>query len=518
MGVRHAGVARAARHRDRAAINAWAEQVTGQGRWTHDLASGALAVSPGLRALLGWRSGAAIRLAQLRDAIHPDDRPVADAWLRRAAGSEPPGVPAIFRLQRRGPGPSSLMARAMLLAPTGRRRVVGAVHDVSAWPASWDDGAAVYRGMFEHSLCGIFQSTPEGRYITVNAALARIYGYGSPAELRAALTDIGGQLYVDPGRRDDFVRQMRAHGAVADFESQVYRGDGRIIWISETCREVRDASGALLYYEGMVVDVTRRRHVEDELREAHDAAESAIRAKDDFLATMSHELRTPLNAIIGFSESMQRELLGPIGQPIYRDYSGLILDSGRHLLAMISDILDIVHMDSGRLALQDDIVELGALAGEIVRALARQIAAAGVTVTQDVPADLRLRGEERRLHRVLMNLVGNAVKFTPAGGTVAVAAGRLDDGRTRIVVRDTGIGIAADDLARVREPFQQVESALNRRHDGAGLGLAITDRLVRLHGGTLDLASRPGEGTVATITLPAERAVIVWRGTPPRDA
>ena len=281
---------------------------------------------------------------------------------------------------------------------------------------------------------------------------------------------------------------------------------------------MRDASGALLYYEGMVVDVTRRRHVEDELREAHDAAESAIRAKDDFLATMSHELRTPLNAIIGFSESMQRELLGPIGQPIYRDYSGLILDSGRHLLAMISDILDIVHMDSGRLALQDDIVELGALAGEIVRALARQIAAAGVTVTQDVPADLRLRGEERRLHRVLMNLVGNAVKFTPAGGTVAVAAGRLDDGRTRIVVRDTGIGIAADDLARVREPFQQVESALNRRHDGAGLGLAITDRLVRLHGGTLDLASRPGEGTVATITLPAERAVIVLRGTPPRDA
>ncbi len=361
--------------------------------------------------------------------------------------------------------------------------------------------------MFEHSVCGIFQSTPEGRYIMVNPALSRIYGYGSPAELQAALTDIGGQLYVDPGRREEFVRKMRAHGAVSGFESQVYRGDGRVIWIAESCREVRTESGALLYYEGMVTDVTERRRIERELREARDAAEAAIRVKNDFLATMSHELRTPLNAIIGFSESMQRELLGPIGTKVYKDYAGLILDSGRHLLAIITDILDIVRMDSGRFALQDDVVDVAALSHDVVELLAPQVDAAGVSVSVTAGSGLLVRAEEKRLKQVLLNIVGNAIKFTPAGGRVTIAGQRADGGATRIAVSDTGKGIAPEAIAKVKEPFFQVEGAMSRRHDGSGLGLAIADRLIRLHGGRIDLVSRPGEGTVATITLPPERAI-----------
>ncbi|MBL8834728.1 MAG: PAS domain S-box protein, partial [Alphaproteobacteria bacterium] len=346
------------------------DEPAGLGSWVLDPASGTLTVSPGLRRLFGWPRHVVPRFGWFGEGVHPDDRVAAAAWLARVRVGKPAGEPCVFRVQAHDGDQRTIMVRATVVRANGRRQVLGAVQDLgdaSAGPLAAIGAEQVFRGMFEHSVVGIFQSTPDGRYIMVNPALSRIYGYGSPAELRAALTDIGGQLYVDQARREEFVRQMRAHGAVSNFESQVYRGDGRIIWIAESCREVRTDAGVLLYYEGMVSDVTERRRIEDELREARDEAETANRVKNDFLATMSHELRTPLNAIIGFSESMQRELLGPIGTKVYKDYAGLILDSGRHLLAIITDILDIVRMDSGRLALQDDVVDIAALARDAAR-------------------------------------------------------------------------------------------------------------------------------------------------------
>jgi PAS domain S-box-containing protein len=359
-----------------------------------------------------------------------------------------------------------------------------------------------YRNIFEHSVWGIFQTTADGRYIAANPALARIYGYGEPAELLAAMTNIEAQLYVHPERRGEFVRLTREHGVITGFESQVYRRDGTIIWISESCREVRDADGHLLYYEGVVEEVTRRKAAEEELRHAKEQAESVNRAMTEFLATMSHELRTPLNAIIGFAEMIRDEVHGPTGAPAYRDYAGDIWESGRHLLAIISDILDFVRVDSGMLKLDDEEFDLAALAQNVAHLLQRQAHAGGVALTGPATAaSVVVRGDERRMKQVLLNLVGNAVKFTLPGGAVDVAFVPRDDA-VELEVRDNGVGIAEADLGRVMEPFRQGDARLSRRFEGTGLGLAISDRLTRLQGGTLTLSSKLGAGTVVRLRLP----------------
>jgi PAS domain S-box-containing protein len=364
-----------------------------------------------------------------------------------------------------------------------------------------------YRGIFDHAIWGIFQTTADGRYLTANPALARIYGYDTPEELLAALTDISRQLYVDPLRRDEFTSLMQQNGRLSGFESQVYRRDGAVIWISESCREVRNDSGALLYYEGTVEEISARKHTEQELLAAKETAEAASRAKTDFLATISHELRTPLNAIIGFAEIIRGELLGSVGVPEYRDYANDIHESGRHLLAVISDILDFVTAEGGDLKMVVDDVDLAALAGRTVRLLHEQAEQRQVGLTfQPGAGEAIVRGDERRLNQILLNLVGNALKFTPARGSVDVAIEEDGSDSLAIAVRDTGIGIAEDDIERVRQPFQQVDGTLARQHEGTGLGLAICDRLVRLHGGSLSLASTIGKGTTVRVVLPRATA------------
>jgi PAS domain S-box-containing protein len=227
-----------------------------------------------------------------------------------------------------------------------------------------------FRGMFEHALWGIFQTTPEGEYIRANPALAAIYGYDSPESLMKEVTDVGRQLYVEPTRRDEFVRLVQESGSLADFESQIRRRDGTVIWISESCREVRDAEGKLLLYEGTVEDITARKQVEADLLAARALAEQSNKAKSVFLANMSHELRTPLNAILGFSELMEQELFGPIGDKRYVEFASDIHRSGRHLLDIIGNILDLAKVETGNLGLDEREVDVA----EVMRASERLIA------------------------------------------------------------------------------------------------------------------------------------------------
>ena len=207
---------------------------------------------------------------------------------------------------------------------------------------------AKYRSIFENAVDGIFQTTPEGQYISVNPALACIYGYENPEALMANLTDIGGQLYVDASRRAEFVRLLHKYRTVTGFESQVYRRDGKIIWITETARAVQDASGALLYYEGIVEDISQRKRAEEELQKAKIAAESADKAKSEFLANMSHELRTPLNGIMGMTDlTLDTELM-----PEQREYLTIAKDSAQSLLELLNDILDFSKIEAGKLELE----------------------------------------------------------------------------------------------------------------------------------------------------------------------
>jgi two-component system cell cycle sensor histidine kinase PleC len=242
------------------------------------------------------------------------------------------------------------------------------------------------------------------------------------------------------------------------------------------------------------------------LSDALQRAEAASRAKSEFLANMSHELRTPLNAIIGFAQLIQEEIHGPIGAEQYKDYVGDIRESGSHLLRIINDILDLSKAAAGKMTLDEDHLSVGDVAAGVCRLMRHRTEAARLELTLRAADDLPpLWADERKLKQMLLNLLSNAVKFTDAGGRINVAVELASTGELHVVVSDTGIGIAPDQLARVLEPFAQVDGTFSRKVDGTGLGLPLVKAMAELHGGRLVLESEPRVGTVVTLVFPAER-------------
>jgi signal transduction histidine kinase len=221
---------------------------------------------------------------------------------------------------------------------------------------------------------------------------------------------------------------------------------------------------------------------------------------------MSHELRTPLNSVIGFAEIIGSQAMGPVGDAAYVEYAEHIRESGRHLLGLINDILDLSKVEAGRMELIEDTVDFGATIRSAIGMLQDQAEKAGVQLACAVPKrPIAVRADSQRLRQVVLNLVSNAVKFTDAGGRVTAEITIDAESRPTLSIEDTGIGIAAEDLPRVMEVFGQVQTQLNRTRSGTGIGLPLTKRLVEMHGGTLDLSSQPGVGTTVTVRFPASR-------------
>ena len=371
---------------------------------------------------------------------------------------------------------------------------------------------AEYRGLFENAVVAGFRSTPDGRLLRANPAMARSHGYDSVPEMMAALKNDAVQFYVSPSDRAEFVRRMRRDGQVVDFVYEAYRHKpGERFWVSQNARAVRDADGRTVYFEGTVLDITERRQAEEAMSRAL-AAEEANRIKSEFLANMSHELRTPLNAIIGFSEMLDGKAFGPLGDPRNTEYIGDILSSGRQLLTVVNDILDLAKIEAGHMELHLEDVDPAEIARICRRQLAAQAETGGVDLRVDLVDPPYLRADPKRLRQILLNLLSNAVKFTPPGGMVALSVemepGRAGaPGRIAMVVADTGVGMSPEQVKVALQPFRQVDGSRARHHEGTGLGLPLARRLTELHGGTLEINSMPGRGTIATVWLPDEAAV-----------
>ncbi|MDB5367070.1 MAG: ATP-binding region, ATPase-like, partial [Rhodospirillales bacterium] len=235
--------------------------------------------------------------------------------------------------------------------------------------------------------------------------------------------------------------------------------------------------------------------------EEKNRAEEANQTKSKFLANMSHELRTPLNAIIGFSDILQNELFGPLLDR-YKEYGADINDAGRHLLALLNDLLDLARIEGGKMGLEVRRVPLAPLAQGCLDLIRPQADERGVTLQAEIEAGLAPTCDPTRLRQMLLNLLTNAIKFTPPGGNVMVRARHDPVTGFVLQVSDTGIGMAPAEIRVALEPFGQVENTLSRQHEGVGLGLPIAKRLAELHGGSLAVNSGTGSGTTITITLP----------------
>jgi two-component system cell cycle sensor histidine kinase PleC len=507
------------------------DALPGCGVWRWNLARGHVHWSAPMYRLLGKEPGErAMAFAQIAQALHPDDDLRGE--IDRMLGQGEQVFDRSFRLRHadghwlclrlrghitRAPQSGELYLTAMAMAV-----------DQDLIPGSVDANARLRDAVETISEAFVLWDN-QNRLVMCNSKYQQFHGL--PEEVVRP-----GSAYdeIIASASEPIVRKRIAVEDKDDGDSRTYEAqleDGRWLHINE--RRTRDGG-----YVSVGTDVTvlkesqqrlgeseqqlrasvtelrsSRRELEQQKQQLVDLAEkyaleknraeAANRAKSEFLANISHELRTPLNAVIGFSEVMQRALFGPLGHAKYQEYARDIHASGSFLLEVINDILDMSKIEAGRLSLDFDSVDVADIIEDSMKVVSQAAAERNITLGRHGPSRLMLEADRRAVKQVFLNLLANAVKFTRDGGSVDVHLSRTR-GHVRIAIKDTGIGIPDADIAKLGRPFEQVENQFSKSHQGSGLGLAISRALIELHGGTLQIKSREGQGTTVTCTLPAK--------------
>ncbi|WP_448206832.1 PAS domain S-box protein [Azospirillum sp. sgz302134] len=447
-----------------------------------------------------------------RDAVHPDDRARLDTeWTRCTVE----GRPMLLDLRFVGPMgvTTSVLCQSSPLTDAEGRLLgcVGTLTDMTEYVRTAEAllmAEARTDAIVDTAADAILTVDDSGMVHSFNRAAEEMFGIPA-SEIRWQKID---RLLPAPdgGPSMDLLRAVLPDGAAP----AVGKGHDIVAMRADGTRFPAELSvsaiegGGRRMFTGIIRDITERKRIEQELIRAKEAAESADKAKSAFLQIMSHELRTPLNAVIGFSQVIEMRLLGAAEVDRYTEYATSIRQSGEHLLGIIDDILDITKIEAGNLDLTDGPVDLTDLVGQGLNLVAIQAGKRGVAVSIDLPDGMpMLWGDAQRLRQVLVNLLSNAVKFSKAGDTVTVGARQDGEGGAALFVRDTGIGMAPEDIPKALTPFTQVDQSMTRGYEGTGLGLPISKRLVEAHGGALHIDSAPGQGTTVTVRLPAERVM-----------
>lgn len=307
------------------------------------------------------------------------------------------------------------------------------------------------------------------------------------------------RYFTDPEHAENGIRLVLQEGQVTNYELTARAKGGRETFVSYNASTFRDVAGRLQGVLAAARDVTERKHFEQTLQEKNKEMENANLAKDRFLASMSHELRTPLNAIIGFTGTMLMELPGPLNGEQKKQLQ-TVKASARHQLSLINDLLDLVKIESGNVKLNPTPVSCNEVINEVAQTLRPLAENKGLRFETRVPGhDIIVQADKRAMLQILINLTNNAIKFTETG-KVCIEL-RTNDGRTEIVVTDTGIGMRTDDQAKLFEPFTRFDDSGSRRQEGTGLGLYLSHKLIDLLGGNISVESEPGKGSEFTIAL-----------------
>ncbi len=364
------------------------------------------------------------------------------------------------------------------------------------------ESEARFRSFMENAPLELVVKDLDGRFLMVSRAVEQIWDRKAEELLGRRTCDITESAGVSVV--EDMDREVIDSGRTV--EREIHFPGWREDWAHAVKFPIKDAAGKLVAIGSVVLNITDKKHAEQELVRAKEQAEIANRAKSQFVANMSHELRTPLNAIIGFAEIFRGQLFGPIGSSKYLEYAHDIWDSGTHLLGIVNSILDTSKIEAGSFELHDGPCDVAEMIESALRMVAERAQQAGVTLEQQVAPGLPvIMADERVCKQILLNLLSNAVKFTPARGHVAVTAGEAPDAGLLIKVVDNGIGIGPEHLKQVFDRFNQADGSYARQHGGTGLGLHLTKKLVELHGGTIRLDSELGVGTTVSVSFPAWR-------------